>query len=145
MKISTKGRYGLRFMIELAGANPGLPVSAEDISRNQQISENYLHILARSLKKNGLISASRGPAGGYLINGSPEQISVLDIIRATEGNTSVVACLNRKQVCKKTGNCSTQKVWQKLTSAIDKTLAGISLGELAQQVRNSSCVYEQGE
>lgn len=130
MKMSTRGRYGLRVMLELAINYGKTPVVAESIARSQEISENYIHMLVKSLKDSGLLVACRGPNGGYMLAKPPAQITVLEIINAMEGKTAVVDCIENKSSCSRSGSCIARSIWVRVNLAIDTSLEKITLGEI---------------
>lgn len=130
MKISTRGRYGLRIMLELALRHGADPVMADVIAANQHISANYIHVLIRELRTAGLVVATRGPNGGYNLARSPQMISVLEITSALEGRTEIVDCVVRRQNCSMPGFCAANTVWQRVNQAIEDTLKNITLEQL---------------
>ena len=138
MKMSTRGRYGLRIMLELALQHGGDPVMADVIAANQQISANYIHVLIRELRTAGLVVAMRGPNGGYHLARSPQQISVLEITSALEGRPEIADCVVRRQNCSKPGFCAANTVWQKVNQAIEDTLKSITLEQLVLTQRDRS-------
>ncbi len=149
MKLSTKGRYGLRAIIDLAahsepaaqgsGAGSGneTAVSIQSIARRQDISENYLEQLMRLLKKAGLITSVRGAGGGYHLAKDPEEISVGDVLRALEGDLNPVSCgaLEGAGGCEGADSCVTKYVWQRMNDAIQQTVDAIMLSELLHEKR----------
>ncbi len=142
MKMSTRGRYGLRLMLDLAANHGASPVMAESVAMRQDVSENYLHVLAKALKTAGLLVAFRGPRGGYLLARPPEEITVFDIVSAMEGRTSVVECVSDSVSCARSENCVTRQVWETVSRKIDETLAAITLQDLLEQQKtlNDNCV-----
>ena len=145
MKLSTKGRYGLRAVIDLAvhsepaasGRSAEGAVSIQSIAQRQDISENYLEQLMRLLKKAGLITSVRGAGGGYRLAKDPGTISVGDVLRALEGGLEPVSCgaLTGEGGCEGADNCVTKYVWQKMNDAIRNTVDGIMLSELMEEKR----------
>lgn len=136
MKVSTKGRYGLRAMVELAANNADEFVSLKVIANNQQISENYLEQLFSALKKAGLVISTRGSQGGYKLAKPAESISVGDILTALEGDLAPVDCVlenNNTKKCNKAEICITKQVWQKVYDAVKNTVESISLKQLAEE------------
>lgn len=136
MKVSTKGRYGLRAMVELAANNADEFVSLKVIANNQQISENYLEQLFSALKKAGLVISTRGSQGGYKLAKPAESISVGDILTALEGDLAPVDCVlgnNNTKKCNKAEICITKQVWQKVYDAVKDTVESISLKQLAEE------------
>ena len=130
MKISTKGRYALRLMIDLANYNNGDPVSIKEISKRQEISEKYLEQIISALNKAGLVRSIRGSQGGYFLTKSPKEYTVGMILRVTEGDLCPVACVNNEAECDKRESCVTIKVWQKLNDAINGVVDQITLEDL---------------
>ena len=111
MKISTKGRYALRVMIDLAVNEKGDYVSLKDISNRQEVSLKYLEQIMAMLNKAGYVKSTRGNNGGYRLAKSPEEYKVGDILRKTEGDLAPIACVNGEE-CGKRENCKTFKFWQ---------------------------------
>ncbi len=133
MKMSTKGRYGLRIMLELALNYGRKTVIADAIAQNQQISANYIHLLVKTLRDAGLITAARGPNGGYLLARPPAEINVLQIIDALEGKIRVVDCAAGGESCARTLECVAREVWEKLNRAVEDTLKEITLDQLVSK------------
>ena len=138
MKISTKGRYGLRALIDLAGYGEAEPVSISSIASRQGISEGYLEQLMTLLKKAGLIKSIRGAGGGYVLAKEMSEISVGDVLRALEGNLEPVECtgFDEEDSCEAAGGCVTKYVWQKINESINKTVNEISLKQLVEESKN---------
>ncbi len=131
MKVSTKGRYALRLMLDLAVYNTGEPVSLKDIAKRQEISEKYLEQIISILNKGGCVRSIRGPQGGYVLNGKPEEITVGKILRLTEGNLSPVECVDSPTFfCDRKEKCVTIKIWQKMNEAINSVVDGITLADM---------------
>lgn len=135
MKLSTKGRYGLRAMIDLAIHSKTEAVSIASIAARQKISESYLEQLIPKLRKAGMISSVRGAGGGYMLAKPAEEISVGDILRALEGNLDPVDCagLPGASGCEESGSCVTKYVWQRINESINRTVDGIYLKELLEE------------
>lgn len=140
MKLSTKGRYGLRALIDLAQYSVDEPVSVTSISERQGISERYLEQLMSMLKKAGLVKSIRGAGGGYVLAKDLEKISVGDVLRALEGNLEPVECsgLKQEETCQVSDVCVTKYVWKKINDSINHTVDGIMLDELVQESRKLS-------
>lgn len=131
MKISTKGRYALRLMVDLAINNTGEPVSLKDIAKRQGISDKYLEQIISVLNKAGYVKSVRGAQGGYILRKKPEEYTVGMILRLTEGNLAPVSCLEDEEVdCERQGDCVTVIVWKKLNDAINEVVDGITLDDL---------------
>ena len=134
MKISTRGRYGLRAMIDLAVNQRSKAIPLREISERQNISEQYLEQLFASLRKAGLVNSVRGAHGGYVLNYKPEKITVGDIIRTLEGPIAPVDCvLEKSEECKMIDSCVTKEVWDKIKDNINEVLDSITLDELKEK------------
>ena len=136
MVISTKGRYALRVMIELAGAEPGTYTALRDVAGRQEISEKYLEAIVKKLGKAGLVSGLRGKGGGYRLAAEPERCTVGDILRAAEDSLAPVACQGLDGGrCPRRDKCATLPIWAGLEKRIADYLDGITLSDLAAQAR----------
>jgi Rrf2 family protein len=133
MKISTRARYGLRLMVDLAVKHGKGPILLKDVSRSQEISEKYLSQIIIPLKTAGLVKSYRGAHGGYTLQRAPEEINLHEVISALEGDLSLVECVSSPTACNRTDICVTQGVWAQVSRAIAGTLAGITLADLAAQ------------
>lgn len=129
MKISTKGRYALRVMIDLAVNDKGNYVSLKDISNRQEVSLKYLEQIMAMLNKAGYVKSVRGNNGGYRLAKLPEEYKVGDILRKTEGDLAPIACVNGEE-CRKRENCKTFKFWQGLDNAINEYVDSKTLSDL---------------
>jgi Rrf2 family protein len=138
MKVSTKGRYGLRVMMELASCFGQGPVQAGTIADKQDISGNYIHILLGGLKAAQLVRAVRGASGGYELTRDPRKITVLDVVQALEGHGWPVACVDHGEGCPRSKTCAARDVWGELADAMEKVLSGISLEQLVKRQRAKS-------
>ena len=144
MKLSTKGRYGLRAMIDLARYSEDEPVSVSSIAARQDISERYLEQLVGLLKKAGLVRSIRGATGGYVLARDVKEISVGDVLRALEGSLEPVKCaaFYSEEGCMAADGCVTKYVWQKINESINETVDHMMLDELVLESRS---VNPQGE
>lgn len=142
MKISTRSRYGLRFLFDLASQHEGEPVFLKDIARRQDLSEKYLSKLVIPLKAAGLIRASRGSHGGYMLARDPEQISVYEIVKILEGDIAPTECVTAPSSCRRSGFCPTRQVWKGLAQAVEQYLRKITLSEIVREGRNTLVSYE---
>lgn len=140
MRLSTKSRYGLRAMFDIAYNFGPEPAQIQDISRRQQISPRYLEQIFQNLKRAGLLKSKRGPHGGYSLSRKPDEITVLDILNATEQDVLLVDCAGttpkkrrRKTECPFEGKCVTQTVWAEANSLLDTHFASMSLQTLCQR------------
>lgn len=136
MKISTKGRYGLRILLDLALHAKESPRQMKEIAQSQQISEKYISRLILSLNKAGLIISLRGAKGGLQLAKPPKEITLLDIIETMEGPLCIVECVADKTFCKKSGDCSACKVWSALNKKIKKQMQEVTLKDLLKSEKN---------
>ena len=138
MKLSTKGRYGLRAMIDLARYSEVEPVSINSIAARQNISERYLEQLVALLRKAGLVKSIRGATGGYILAKDAAEISVGDILRALEGSLEPVKCaaFYSEEGCMASDGCVTKYVWQKINDSINETVNQMMLDELVRESNN---------
>jgi len=133
MRISTKGRYALRLMLDLAIHDNGEPVRMKDISERQNISNKYLEQIISTLVKAGAVKGFRGPQGGYRLAKKPEQYTVGMILRLMEGSLSPVACLDDEEnMCSREKDCVTLVLWKKLDEAIKGVVDTVTLGDLLE-------------
>ena len=137
MKLSTKGRYGLRAMIDLADYSEDCPQSIANIAARQSISDSYLEQLMAKLKKAGLIDSIRGSQGGYVLSKDSKDISVGDILRALEGDLTPVKCgeIDGSSECAGSDCCVTKNVWKRINDSIQNAVDGIPLSELVEDNR----------
>ena len=132
MKLSSKGRYAVTAVLDIALNADGGPVSLADISERQHISLSYLEQLFAKLRKDGLVKSVRGPGGGYQLGLPSEQISVGMIIAAVNENIHVTKCLGREN-CKNGVECLTHELWEDLSLRIESFLNEITLAELVNK------------
>lgn len=131
MKISTKGRYALRMMLDLAQHNTGEPARLKDISKRQDISMKYLEQIVSILVKAGYLRSIRGPSGGYLLTRRPEEYVVGDILRLMEGSLAPVECLSTPEnPCPRAEDCVTLRLWKELNDAISGVVDHYTLQDL---------------
>lgn len=135
MKLSTKGRYGLRAMVDLALNSTDQKVTIKSISERQGISENYLEQIIALLKKAGYVTSSRGAQGGYRLSRAPLDISIGEILRALEGNLNPVDCTltNDDKECSQKNLCVTKFVWKRISDSINEAVDGISLQDMVNE------------
>lgn len=135
MKLSTKGRYGLRAFVDLATYSKEEPVSISSIAKRQEISERYLEQLMAMLKKAGLVKSLRGASGGYVLTKDAEEISAGDVLRALEGSLEPVVCaaFHPEETCAVKDSCVTKYVWQKVNESVAQAVDGILISELVRQ------------
>ena len=138
MKISTRGRYGLRALVELATCEIGTCLPLRTVAERHGMSEHYLEQLFAPLKKAGFIKSVRGAQGGYKLSRPAKEISAGDVIRVLEGTLSPVDCLDDETYecpaasCK---NCNTRSVWEKLYAGVSEVLDTIRLSDLVEESR----------
>ena len=138
MKISTKGKYGLRAMIDLAQYSEQEAVSISSIAQRLKISESYLEQLVAKLKKAGLVVSIRGAAGGYRLARPASGISVGDVLRALEGDVRAVICTAQtEEGCEGEELCVTKYVWQRINESIEKTVDEMMLDQLVAESRKA--------
>lgn len=140
MKLSTKGRYGLRATVDLALFAKNEPISISTIAAREGLSESYLEQLFAKLKKAGLVMSIRGTNGGYQLAKPASEISVGDILRALEGDMVLVDCPENEGVCAKFDSCVTKYVWKRINNSIKDTMDSMMLEEI---IANSHGVAEE--
>jgi Rrf2 family transcriptional regulator, cysteine metabolism repressor len=140
MKLSTKCRYGVRAMIELARHCDSGPVKRKDLSQVQDISKAYLENILITLRENKLIATTRGAKGGFVLQSPPSKITVLQIVNALEGSLAPVECLDVPAASGKAAACPARKVWKRLKDAQEKVLSEITLQNILDEdnVSNTS-------
>ena len=132
MRISTKGRYALRLMLDLALNNTGEPISLKDIARRQEISDKYLEQIISVLNKAKYVKSIRGAQGGYILTKRPEEYTVGMILRLTEGSLAPVSCLAQGAApCRRMSSCRTYDMWKGLDDLIEDYFGKITLADLA--------------
>jgi len=133
MKLSTQSRYGVRAIFDIAYHSEGLETQVKDISRRQGISQRYLEQIFQKLRKGGIVGSRRGPTGGYFLGKEPEDITLGEVIRITEGDINPVRCVNAegsKQPCKRSGQCVTQTVWNEAGKRLKDYFDSITIKDL---------------
>lgn len=136
MKISTKGRYALRLMLDLAINHTGAYIPLKAIAQRQHISDKYLEQIIHLLSKAGLVQSARGAMGGYRLSRTPEQYSVGEILRVVEGSLAPVSCLDCSQPCDKIDSCITIGLYKKIQQAIDNVVDNTTLADMISEYRN---------
>ncbi len=131
MLISTKGRYALRVMLDLAERADEGYIPLKDVAARQEISQKYLESIMTALSKAGMVDGMHGKGGGYRLCKAPEQYAVGDILRLTEGTLAPVTCLEENsKACPREKTCKTLPLWQKLNSIVDGYLSQVTLADL---------------
>ena len=134
MKLSTKGRYGIRLMLDLAcHYNKERPVHLKEISERQEISEKYLWHLINLLKTSGLITTVRGAKGGYRLGKPPVEITMKDIFRVVEGPVSFIDCLDSPSICNRASCCAARDLWEEAVQSLEKTLSSYTLEDMVEK------------
>ena len=143
MKISTKGRYAIKLMLDLALYSKGQPVKIKEIAKRQGISEKYLEQIISVLNRAGYVRSVRGAQGGYLLRKAPEEYTVGMILRLTEGSLAPVACLDEGDDvdCEKREECVTLILWKKINDAICSVVDHITLQDLVDWQREKNGDY----
>lgn len=139
MRISTRGRYALRAMVDLAQYGEGDPVPRQDMSDRQEISADYMAQLFRHLQAAGLVEGVKGPGGGYRLARDPARIRAGDVVRAVEGPIAVVRCTlpcpEEGPICSRADRCVTRRLWKRVSEAVEEVLDSVTLQDLADQAR----------
>lgn len=133
MKISTRGRYALRLMIDLAQQEGGRPVSLRDVAKRQGISDKYLEQIVTPLSRAGLVRSVRGAGGGYLLTRAPEAYTAGDILRPLEGDLAPVECATDREFCPRCSDCATVELWQEIYQAVSRVVDGVTLADLVER------------
>ena len=146
MKISTKGRYGLRILIDLATHDQEKPRMLKDIAKSQQISEKYISRLVIDLRRAKLIRSVRGVNGGFHLAKLPEKITLLEVLETMEGPISVVDCVRSPEKCKRQTLCPARNIWLQLNDGIRELTSKITLDDILNAYRrndaeNGICDY----
>lgn len=142
MKVSTRGRYALRMMLDLAMNNTGEPVKIKDVSSRQEISDKYLEQIIAILNKAGYVRSIRGAQGGYLLVKDPKEYTVGMILRLTEGSMAPVECLEyESNFCGRQDTCATLKLWKELDGAIKGVIDRITLADLVEWQKDAITSY----
>ena len=135
MKISTRARYGVRLMVELAARNGQGPVYLKDIARAEEISEKYLSLIIMPLRSAGLVRSSRGARGGYSLARDPSRITLREIMTVLEGDTCLVDCVKNPSVCRRVATCVSRDLWSLLNGKISEVLNATTLDTLLDMRR----------
>ena len=139
MKISTKGRYALRLMIDIAQNSSHKPVSIKEAARRQEISDKYLEQIISMLNRAGFVKSERGSGGGYRLAKKPEDYTVGMILRLTEGSLAPIACIEEEEnQCPRFNQCATVDVWKKINNAINNVVDNITLADLVEEQNSKS-------
>ena len=138
MRLSTKSRYGVRAIFDIAYHSEGLETQVNDISRRQEISPRYIEQIFQKLKKAGIIGSKRGPKGGYFLVKKPEEITVGEIIRVTEGDIDPVLCLDPEdpdQPCGRSKECVTRIIWNEAGNRLKEYFDSVTIRNLCDNAQ----------
>ena len=135
MKLSTRGRYGIHAMYDLACNADAGPQPIKAIAERQNIPEAYLEQLFAVLKKDKLVTSVRGAQGGYMLSRSPDEITVGDVLRSLEGGLTLVDCLDEEEACGKSCACPTRIVWLKIRDGLNAIVDGITLTDMQEEYK----------
>jgi len=138
MKISTKGRYALRLMLDLAINHNGEYISIKSIAARQEISEKYLEQIITQLNKAGYVRSVRGAQGGYMLSKAPSEYTVGMILRLMEGSLAPVSCTEGGDSCDKASGCVTLEVYQKIQEAVNNVVDNITLADLVARYQEKA-------
>lgn len=137
MKLSTRTRYAVRAMIELAKHDLTRPLQLKIIAERQEISVKYLEQLMAVLKSAGLIKSIRGSKGGYVLAKPPNQIALSDILRCVEGPITTVECVEDSSTCARAADCAAREIWTRVEKAIEQVLKSFTLQDVAEMASNT--------
>jgi Rrf2 family protein len=148
MKLSTRGRYGARALVELAKHDGEGPLALKEMAERQQIPLKYLEQIAMVLKSAKLIKSIRGPSGGYTLARPPEEINLLEIVETLEGSLSFVNCVKDPSTCDRVESCAFNDLWKRISTETSKILRSVTLAEMARkdcekQSSVASCFEEE--
>ncbi|OGQ00317.1 MAG: Rrf2 family transcriptional regulator [Deltaproteobacteria bacterium RBG_19FT_COMBO_46_12] len=138
MRLSTKSRYGVRAIFDIAYHCEGLETQVKDISRRQEISPRYIEQIFQKLKKSGIIDSKRGPTGGYFLVKRPDEITVGEIIRVTEGGIDPVLCLDPEdtdQSCARSKECVTRIIWNEAGNRLKEYFDSVTIRDLCEKAQ----------
>jgi Rrf2 family protein len=137
MQLTTRSRYGLRMLLDIALHGADGPVRIQDIASRRGISVKYLEQLIRSLKKAGFIQSKRGPKGGHVLATPPEGIRIGDVVRALEARPELTECVGNPGICPIAEDCVTRQIWIRATEGMFRELDAIRLADLLEQSRKT--------
>lgn len=138
MKISTKGRYALRLMLDVALHSHGTAVPLRDVAQRQDISDKYLEQIVTPLSRAGLVRSVRGAGGGYLLTRDPAEYTVGEILRPLEGSLAPVSCVDGSECCGRAEQCVTLEVWREIQQAVSGVVDRITLADLVERQRRKA-------
>ena len=138
MKISTKGRYGVRILADIAAHQNGAPRLIREISESQKLSQKYVSRLVLALKQGGFIKSIRGARGGYILAKNPNDMNLLEVLEAMEGPISLAKCVLNPKKCKESAHCVTRNMWCALNARVRESFAAIKMAEVLSGSDNSA-------
>ena len=138
MKVSTRTRYGLRFLVYLAANESNTLIHVNEVAKHEKIPLKYLEQIIRPLKKAGMLKVIRGAKGGYSMGRNPDKINVKEIFNLLEGDTHLLKCLEGEKSCEREKLCSTYDFWDNFNKVIDDYLEGVSLADIVKIQREKS-------
>jgi Rrf2 family cysteine metabolism transcriptional repressor len=142
MKISTRTRYGIRALLEIACAYNSGPLQIKLIADRQRISNKYLEQLVGIMKSFGLVRSIRGPRGGYVLSRPPEEIKLSEVFGVLEGPILTTDCIDHEDVCPNCADCITRQLWMEMNNAILNVLEGKTLGDLVKMTEKERLNYQ---
>lgn len=143
MKLSTKGRYGTRALLELALQNGNTPVPLRDIASRQQISLLYLEHLISPLIAGGIVRSTKGPGGGISLTRKPSEIKLSEVIQLLEGSVAPVDCVDNPAICDRSSSCVTRDIWCELKDVMSEVLESTTLQDLVEREKEKKGVKEE--
>ena len=143
MKLSTRTRYGVRAILELAAGQGEGPMQIKAIAQQQDISVKYLEQLMAILKSAGFVRSVRGAKGGYILAKPANQIKLSDVFNALEGPVTTVECLENEKYCARVADCVTRQVWAEVQQAIEKVLQSMTLQDLVDRTKDKKTLSYQ--
>jgi len=142
MKLSTRSRYGLRAMVELALEYEKKPMQIKVIAQRQDISNKYLEQLMSILKSSGLVRSMRGPKGGYMLSRCPSEIKLSDVFKSLEGPLVTVDCLEHPEYCSRCTDCLTRDIWIKIQKAMMDVLDSMTLQDIVDKAKKGEDITD---
>lgn len=143
MKLSTRTRYGMRAVLELAENHGKGPLQIKTIARREDISVKYLEQLMAMLKSAGLVKSIRGSKGGYILAKAPKQIKLIDVFNCLEGPVITTECLENENYCARVADCVTRQLWAEIQEAIETILQSKTLQDLVDRTKKNRMLYYQ--
>lgn len=133
MLVSTKGRYALHLMLDIALHSAGEPVPLRDIAEREKLSDKYLEQLVIPLSRTGLVKSVRGAGGGYLLTRPAEEYTVGEILRVLEGDLAPTSCTEEGHCCENAGQCVSMEIWEQIRAAVDNVVDNVTLADLVKR------------